>query len=265
MKKIIYLLISLLVPVIVFAQGQSSAPTSRANAQTNQSLNIDKESDAEERQNLSSLKSETNQTKLLEQYRSSGEKFCTNRITVMEKVLANISNSNMNSVTKAKLTAELQNQIQSLNQLKTQIQNESDLTQLRNQIRSIFSNRYVFAVSAPKIRGLAGIAKVEEALLKLDSLEITLTEKVDQADSENTNLVKAQEALTDYSEQLAIAKKAVASAKSELEKCDPQDLNTSKTYIANAKTSLQEAREALSNLKEDIAIIQLLDQTESTE
>src|SRR5690606_35648854 len=131
MKKIIYLLISLLVPVIVFAQGQSSAPTSRANAQTNQSLNIDKESDAEERQNLSSLKSETNQTKLLEQYRSSGEKFCTNRITVMEKVLANTSNSNMNSATKAKLTAELQNQIQSLNQLKTQIQNESDLTQLR--------------------------------------------------------------------------------------------------------------------------------------
>lgn len=265
MKKTTFFLISLLAPLIVFGQGQSISPTSRANAQANQSLNIDKESDAQARQDLSSSKSESNQTKLLEQYRSSGEKFCTNRITVMERVLANINNSSMNTATKTRLTAEIQNQIQSLNQLKIQIQNESDLTQLRNQIRSIFRNRYVFAVSAPKFRGLAGIAKVEEALLKLESLQASLTKTVEQADPTNANLAQAQEALTDYSEQLAVAKKAVASAKSELEKCDPQDLNASKEYIANAKTSLQEAKQALSNIKEDIAIIQLLNQTESTQ
>ena len=168
-----------------------------------------------------------------------------NRINANEKISSDHKNTILNNFANAEA---------GLNGLKNQIQNESDLDQLRTQVQNIFYNYRVYAIELPKDHGLLACGVIDYLINdKLATVYEKLDEIVAVLKEEGKDTSTLENLITEFKGYVSAAETDLEAARAEFNLALPaEDMAEAKAHILAAREHLISARSNLRLAKETL-------------
>jgi chromosome segregation ATPase len=151
---------------------------------------------------------------------------------------------------KARITALLQSQIDSLMTLKSRIEAASDLTTLKTDIRSIKDSYRVYFLTIPQTRITAAADKLKATVVRMTELAAKLETKVEEASAAGKDTARLSTLLTDLKTHLTEATANADEALRLVSSLTPDNGDAAKAE-ANMK-ALREAQAAIKAGHEDL-------------
>ena len=158
--------------------------------------------------------------------------------------------TNISADMKASLANTINTSVSDLNNLKTQIDAETDVTKLRADVKSVTTSTRIYALVEPQARILAAADKASQIADTMTTLGVKFDTRIstDQAAGKDVSSILA--AQTDFNAKLADVKTQVASIISAVSTLAPDGGNAA-TAKSN-KTALTSARTLLETINKDL-------------
>ncbi|PJC68821.1 hypothetical protein CO015_02600 [candidate division WWE3 bacterium CG_4_8_14_3_um_filter_42_11] len=203
-------------------------------------------------ENLQQYKQAKNNEVRVQLLKTYGVKAIELRVKGMEKLQTTINASSIEEGIKSILTTDLQNNISSIKALKSKIESETDLATLKNDVHAIFVDYRIFMVVLPRDHGRLAAARLNGLVNKASSLEAKLDKLVSKLKEKNVDTTQIEELVADFKSQIQVAQGKIAEADAKLILMGPEDTETAKIYLNEAKNLLSEAKVSLQKAQEDL-------------
>jgi hypothetical protein len=196
----------------------------------------------------------------LSKFKESANKFIDERIAVLNKLISRInSEARLTSTDKSSILADLNTAVTGLQNLKTKIASDTDVTTIKADIKSIFDSFKVFAVTMPKAEGLAAAAKMRATVTKLQSSGDKIKALLDKAQAAGKDTTAMQALYTDYLAKVALAKTNIEAARVKFLAMTVSDQVGSRALFEDGKKLLKTAKDNIIDAHKDLQkIIPLL-------
>ncbi len=152
---------------------------------------------------------------------------------------------------KTDLTTQVQNQITSLQTLKTKIAADTDIATLRADVQSIVKDYRIYALFIPKIYIIANADRLLDIANEMTQVAAKLQIRIDAAKAVGNDTGEMQKLLTDYTAKVADAKSQAQNAINTVLPLTPDGYPGNKTTLMSARTMLQAARASLRTANKD--------------
>lgn len=178
------------------------------------------------------------------------------RITSLTRALERLSTfKHLSSDQKTSLSAQVQEQINSLTALKEKISADTDVVVLRTDIQAIRDNHRIYAFFLPKIHLLAASDAMIEAANKGDEIADTLEERMGTLQTSGQDVASLQVTLADLRTNLDAARTQAQDVQSAVSALTVDGFPASKTILQEARTNLRAGRGNLETARSDARII----------
>ena len=189
-----------------------------------------------------------NQATLLANLKNRADNAIEARITHLTKLIDIINNiKRLTSAQKATLVGQVQDEINSLNTLKTKIDADTDLTTLRTDVKSIVQSFRVYVVFMPKIYIIAHADRIMDVVSLFQTLESKLTARVSAAGNPSS----LTSLLSDMTAKVTDAGTQAQNAINTVLPLTPDGWPGNKAQLESARTMLQTARQDLEDALHD--------------
>lgn len=179
--------------------------------------------------------------------RSKGDNLISNRIKAMNAAINRLKKATrISDEDKNTLTGDLQSNIDTLDALEQKIDAETNLDNLRSQVRSIFVDYRIYMVVLPRNRGLFAVARFNWAISRLENATSQLESLINTLKQGGKDTSKVEGYLIVLKSYLNNAKADVASAKSTFSSMTPEKDDEAKSTV---KSGIQFLKAAARNLK----------------
>lgn len=179
----------------------------------------------------------------------------TRRLDSLQGLVQKISDiKHLSSDQKTSLTTQVQNEITNLTNLQTKIKADTDTATLKADVQSIVQDYRVYAVFMPQTKILISADKFEDITDNLSIIVTKLQTRLSQVPP-STDIADAQNALTDMQTKLSDAKTQEQNAINTVIGLTLAGYPGNKTSLQSARTMLQNARQDISIMLEDMSLI----------
>lgn len=220
-----------------------------------QTVSVDNSSETSANNAIANFRKAANDTTRITNLKTAGDKLIQARLNTLNKLITTISNANIDSSIKTDLTSQVQGQISQLTTLQSTIASETNLANLKNDIKSIFPNHYIYVLFIPVIHSQVAATRINKAIATLTSLEPQIESFLSQLKTEKTDTTSGDAAYADYKTQLATATNATSSAIASFKSVDLSNETSGKSALSAGRTSLTNAKNALEKVKSDLQTI----------
>jgi hypothetical protein len=201
--------------------------------------------------------SETNDRKI-EALKQAAKKYIESRSLTLEALKSAIESANIDSAKKNELSVEIQSRITAINRLRDEIQNQSEIDQIKNRIRLIFSENNIYSIFAPKIRGEVAAARLSAIAGKIEDLNPKIDSLLKEKKNTGVDITSGESALLDINNQLKIINDSLRISNDRFSAITLTNLTAAKVYIKDGSDALIKAKNALGEINEDLGIIDSL-------
>jgi hypothetical protein len=195
-------------------------------------------------------------TKAVDKLKAKADKEIDRRVTQLQKLITKMSKTaKLDSTTKTTLTNEITAEIANLQALKTALAAETDLTKVRDQIKSLTNSYKAYAFYVPRLHILTTIDTMLGTVTKLTAAATTLEAQIATAKTAGTVTEKATVALTAMQEQTAIAKKQLEATQQTVLALAISGYPENKNTLKEAKKQLDTAHKAIQAARKEATTI----------
>lgn len=152
---------------------------------------------------------------------------------------------------KAALTSQIQAQIANLTNLQGKIQADTDITTLRNDVKSIVDSYRIFALYLPQVHILAYSEAIQESIGSYNSLATKLQTLLSNLKSKGVDVTSLETTLSDLQSKLNDAQNQAQQAEATVAPLTPDGYPENKTVLQNAQKMLEAARQDLRGAYKD--------------
>ncbi len=182
------------------------------------------------------------------------------RLTALNRLIGKITTiKKISSQQKSVLTLQIQNEISSLNSLRTKIEADTDLATLRTDKKSIVSSYRIFALFMPRIEI---IAHADSILVLIDELRSKLPawqDRISFSKSAGQDTAMIQTKYDSIVEKLDQAEIKAKTAIDLVTPLTPEGFPANKTQLQNARSNLKSARIDLESVRAFLSALKLLE------
>ena len=209
------------------------------------------------------IKNPVAQEEVISNLKQRADKEIDRRVTSLTELITRINSmKKLSSDQKTSLTTQIQTEITALNTLKTKIDQDTDLTTLRTDVKSIVSSYRVYALYIPQIRIILSSDKISESAANLTTLAGKLESLIGTSGATGTTLTSLNNYLSDMKVKIADANTQALAAQNEVIALTPQGYPANKTTLQDArakiKTAIKDLQTARDDAKQIIAILRSL-------
>jgi len=185
------------------------------------------------------------QEKKQENLQALGSILVNNRLALLNNLRQILQNmTNISEETRTSLLKEIDQAIQAMNTVQSNIANQGDIQKLRNEIQSMFRNQ-VYAVVAPKELGEALTAKGMYILGRLQAIQRQLEQTLNQNKNAGKDTANLETLMTQIQNQLKIAQDQLAIADAKFKSMNPANTEEAKAARDEGKAAFRKAKDAL--------------------
>jgi hypothetical protein len=252
MKKINFLFA--IIAVMIFtrpAMATVAAPTDQA---TNTNAAVANPEDTA-KSAIASFKLQASTTQKIAKLQEAGQAYISSRVNTLAAVLTRISALKINDAATTNLKNQVNSQISDLNGLMTQISNESDLTKLKDDVKSIFNGHYIYALFVPSVHASVASDRLETVSTKLTALEPKIEAYLSGLKTKGVDITAGETAFGDFKTQITIIQSATQAANDKIAALNLSDFSNSKTLMTQVKVSIKTAQQALAKASGDLNTI----------
>jgi hypothetical protein len=172
--------------------------------------------------------------------------FIDNRIQLLTNLRERIQTmTNLDNQTKTKLLADIDKAITDLQAIQNQVNNEGDLQNLRERVRSIFSNFHVYSVTAPQDLGESLVGQGMYILGRLEAIQKQLQTMLTQNKNAGKDTSSIQSLMDQVNTKLDDAKAQLAIAEEKFKSMTPANTDEAKASRDEGKTAFKQAKDDL--------------------
>lgn len=176
----------------------------------------------------------------LENLRERANTEITRRITFLTELSKKIDAlKKLSTAQKDDLKTQIQTQIDSLNTLKTKINADTDLTTLKEDVKSIISNYYIFAYFRVKISLYVAAARLATAADTLNVVYTKLQARVSEQEAKGTDVTALKALLSDMLAKITDAKTQYDSVIAALNTLDASTFSKNKSPFLDIRSKLK--------------------------
>lgn len=180
---------------------------------------------------------------IISRLKTRGDNEITRRVNALTKLIDRLNNiKRLTPDQKTSLTGQIQDQINSLNTLKTKIDADTDLATLRTDVQSIVKSYRIFALFIPKTYIIAHADRLLTIIDALTGIQGKLQTRIDAAKTAGNDTTTMQTLIADMSTKLADAKTQATNAISAVLPLTPDGWPANKATLVSARSMLQTAR-----------------------
>ena len=192
------------------------------------------------------------QTTRIQTIKDRSDKEIDNRLTSLNNALSAVAGAKkLNATDKANFTAEIQTDISILTALKAKIDADTDLTTLRTDAKSIFTDYRVYAVFLPQIHLLAAADIMGVTADNLTTIANKLATRLQTLQSGGKDVSALQTILNDMNVKIADAKTQYAAVETEVIGLTPASYPGSSATLKDARTKIKAGATDLKAARDD--------------
>ncbi len=220
---------------------------------------INRTQNEENQANKQASRTAQRQEQNLDNLKKRADTLVDNRIASLNKVLQRIQNdTSLSADDKTSLSAEVQTNINSLTQLKTKIDADTDITTARADAKTIITSYKIFAIFEPKIRTLITIDNLSALQVKISSLTPKLQDLINNLKSQGKDVSKLQPLLDDINSNLVTINTKLAADKQTVLSIS---ISSSPSAFAAVRQDLASIRSDFAKIRHDIGQMRVEFQT----
>lgn len=176
----------------------------------------------------------------------------TRRINALTLLMGRINDiKRLTTDQKNTLTSQIQDQINSLNTLKTKIDADTDLATLRTDVQSVVQSYRIFALFIPKTYIIIRGDRLLDIVDLLTGIQGKLQTRIDAAKSAGNDTTAMQSLIADMTSKLADAKTQATNAINAVTPLTPDGYPANKATLQSARTMLVTARQDIQAAHQD--------------
>ena len=180
----------------------------------------------------------------------------TRRITALQNLTTKISLlKRLTADQKLAFTNQIQTEITNLTALKAKIAQDTDLSTLQADVKSIMSSYRIYALFIPKIHILVTSEKMNEIIAQMEQLEAKLATRIQEAKTRDKDTTTLQVILSDMQTSLQDAKTQSQNAQNTVLSLTPEGYPDNKTALENAREMLQKGQKDLQTARQSAKTI----------
>lgn len=179
-----------------------------------------------------------------------GDKYIDARVASLNNFISKLDSS-VSTTTTGSLKTSAQNDIATLATLKTKIDADTTLDQVKTDIKSVFTVK-VYEVEMPKFHLSKVIDQASVLLTSLNALTAKIQTRLDTLTAAGKDVTALTTALTDYKAKLTDATTQLNAAKAEQAKMSPTNVDASKAAFTAAKADLKNLQTDLKAARGDL-------------
>lgn len=187
--------------------------------------------------------------------------FIDNRIDNLTKLTGRIQeDKKMSENDKTQLNKEVQDEVTGLTNLKTKIQNDGILADLRTDAKKIVSDYKVYAIFEPKIRLLIVINNLQEISSNTGTSAARIQTAIDKLKAEGQNVLNLQTLLADVNKNLDDINTRLTTDKTTVLGLTPTSINarivftTTRKDLAAVRTDFAKIRADIARMRNQLSI-----------
>jgi len=165
------------------------------------------------------------------------------------------SATHLTSGDRASLDSLLSQDVTGLTALGAKIQADTDMTTLRNDVRTIADGYRVYVLVTPQVHLTIAADRVDAIATLFTPIEHKLQAAIDAAKAKGKDVAAAQAALDDLKAKVSAAHGAVTHVPSEVMALTPQGYPGNRSTLLAARASLQDARGDLRAARADVTTV----------
>mgnify|MGYP001560265318 FL=1 len=187
----------------------------------------------------SALKAQTEATRL-ENLKQRANTEITRRINFLTELSAKINSiKKLSDADKTSLKSQIQSQIDSLNALKLKIDADTDLTTLKEDVKSILNDYSTFAYFRVKISLYVAAGRLSTTTDILNTVYTKLQTRVNEEETKGTDVTLLKTLLSDMLAKVNDAKVQYGAATTILNSLDAQGFPGNKSSLLDARSKLK--------------------------
>ncbi|MDO8621479.1 MAG: hypothetical protein Q7R31_04355 [Candidatus Levybacteria bacterium] len=184
-----------------------------------------------------------------------GDKMVTQRIASLNILIARINNDKrLTSDEKTALSSDVQNAISGLTALKTKIDADTTVGDLKADIKQIATNYKVYEVLEPKMRILVVIDNLQDISNRLSRLSPKLQVFIDDLKGQNKNVSDLPILLNDINSNLSAINTKLSADKIAIMNISVNTVNAKDAFVSVRK-DLAQVRADFAKIRHDIALM----------
>lgn len=173
------------------------------------------------------------------------------RVSDLTNLIGTLSSmKNISSAEQSSLSGSIQSEISNLNNLKTKIAGDTDLTSLKNDVKSVTADNRIYALVIPQTRILAASDRATTVINMITAMQTKLQSRISDAQSAGKDVSNTTQSLNDLGIKLADATNLNNSIPSAISGLTPDQGN--KTTLASNTAALKAARKNLTAIQSDL-------------
>ncbi len=187
----------------------------------------------------SALKTQTEATRL-ENLKQRANTEITRRITFLTELSGKLDNlKKLSDTDKASLKSQIQTQIDNLNALKTKINADTDITTLREDVKSILNGYYIFAYFRVKVSLYVAATRLTTTSDMLNTVYTKLQTRVNEEETKGTDVTLLKTLLSDMLAKITDANTQRDGAITALNTLDAQSFSKNKSPFLDIRSKLK--------------------------
>ena len=192
------------------------------------------------------------QVNILQDLRQRAQTEITRRLSFLNDLITKLNSvKKISSLEKTDLQSQIQTQIDGLNALQTKINNDTDNTILRADVKSIIGNYYIYLFFRVKVNLLIAADKTSMTSDSMSVIYAKLQTRVNQAQTAGDDVTTFNSLLSDINAKITDANTQIGAALAELTPLTAQGYPGNKVTLTDAKTKIKTAVTDLKTAYED--------------
>ncbi|MDO8686900.1 MAG: hypothetical protein Q7K11_01695 [Candidatus Berkelbacteria bacterium] len=189
----------------------------------------------------------------LDTLKAKGIKMIEKRVSELYKTLDRIQkDKNLTSEEKTSLANEINAAIASLNSLTAKIKSDTNIADLRNDVKKIVDESKIFSNIVPKVRLLIAIDNLQNLSVKIADLTPKIQKLIDDLKSSGKDVAKLQSLVDSINSRLKIINTTLSNDKALIMGVTASSAS-SKTTFNSVRKDLADVRFGFAKIREDIA------------
>lgn len=169
-----------------------------------------------------------------------------NRISLLEALKDRVqAMTRIEEQERIRISSDIDEAILKLEELRTQINNETQLQNTKQLVKSIFNDIRVYTLTAPKNLGESLVAHGMYILGRLQAIQRQLEQTLNQNKNAGKDTTQLEPLMTQIQNQLALAQEQLTIADEKFKSMTPANTQTVKASRDAGKEALRQAKEAL--------------------
>lgn len=176
------------------------------------------------------------------------------RISSLSKLTDKISTiARITDAQKASLNTEIANNVAELTSLKDKIATDTELSVLKNDVKSIVDSYRIYAIFIPKIHLLASVNKTDQAQIKLSEIAVKLEAKIKILKDSGKDVSRLETNLAEMKTNLTNAKTKINTLQEKIISVIPSGYPGNKNVLIDGKNTMALIKKDLASARQNAA------------